>query len=214
MYFKSFFFIIISTLILSSNLQAQTEKSSTGITFRFSFWNMGNESNFLRYTARDGHEHIEVSGAGGWITFFSRTSDIWEFELSLGGFGKVNSEYGGFADDEDVTAVVPVLFGVRRDFLNINNSSALRPYVSFGGGPYWITNVQTKDNFNTEEVISSIKPGAYAGGGLNFLFNQKFALNFDLKYHFVDLNTENEISGLELGLGFSLMWGKYQPQSK
>ena len=70
MYFKVPFFILISILILSSNLQAQTEKSSTGITFRFSFWNMGNESNFLRYTAQNGHEHIEVSGAGGWITFF------------------------------------------------------------------------------------------------------------------------------------------------
>jgi len=214
MYFKTIFFIIISILIMGTDLQAQTEKSSAGMTFRFSFWNMGNESNFLRYTAHDGHEHIETSGAGGWITFFSRISDTWEFELSLGAFGKVNSEYGVFGDDENVTAVIPVLFGVRRDFLSTNNSSALRPYVSFGGGPYWITDVQTKDNFNTEEVISSIKPGAYAGGGLNFLFSQKFALNVDLKYHFVDLNVENEISGLEVGLGFSIMWGKYQPQSK
>ena len=206
--------MVISILILHTTLQGQTEKSSTGITFRFGFWNMGNESNFLKYRAHDGYEHIETGGAGGSLTFFSRTSDVWEFELNLGGFGKVNSDFGSFADNEDVTAVIPVLFGARRDFLHINNSSALRPYVSFGGGPYWITNVQTKDNFNTEEVISSIKPGGYAGGGLNFFFSQKVALNLDLKYHFVDFNTKNEISGLEVGLGFSIMWGKYESQNK
>lgn len=204
---KKIIFIVIMTFVFSYSLQAQPKRSSTGIGFRFSFWNMGNESNFLTYRERAGREHIETSGAGGWISFFSRTSDNWVFELSVGAFGKVNSEYADFNDDEDVTAVIPILLGMQRDFLNINNSSALRPYISFGGGPYWITNVR-ENNFVDEEVISSIDPGAYFGGGLNFLFSQKFALNFDLKYHFVNFKVAKDLSGPEFGVGFSFMWGE------
>jgi len=196
---------------------AQKERASTGITFRMGFWNMGNASDFLTYVQENDREFVETGGFGGWVTFVSRTSDYWLFEFSLGGFGRAESiesfSHFDFEDEVDATAVVPVLFGVQRDFLSVGNSSDLRPYVAFGGGPYWITDVHERKSLDREEVISRIDPGIYFGGGLHFFLSQKFALNFDAKYHMVNFDPDNDISGLEVGLGFSIMWGKYKPQN-
>ncbi len=203
-------------LILASSAFAN-EPLSAGINFLLGFWNMGNQSNFFSYTRQNGREHVETGGLGGWVSFVSRTSDFWTFELSFGGFGQAegysNDDFNTFWDDDDddidATAVVPILFGVQRDLLTITNSSTLRPYVSFGGGPYWITDVRDH-SFNGEEVTSKIEPGAYFGGGLNFLLGKKFAINFDGRYHVVNFDPDNDISGLEVGVGFTVLWGSYK----
>lgn len=208
----------ICVLMLTSSAFAN-QPASAGISFRLGFWNMGNQSNFLTYSRQNGQEYIQTGGLGGWITFVSRTSDFWTFELAFGGFGQAegfsNDDFDTFFDNEfdnddiDATAVVPILFGAQRDLLSIESSSALRPYVSFGGGPYWITDVRDH-SFNNEEVISRIEPGAYFGGGLNFLLGDKFAINFDGRYHLVNFDPDNDISGLEIGVGFTVLWGTYK----
>ena len=172
---------------------------------------MGGDSEFLTYVRNGGQERVETGGAGGWLTFVSRTSDYFNFEFNIGGFGKVLTDDWRYTDEDvDVTAVVPILFGVQRELLHVNNNSDLRPYVSFGGGPYWITNVLQEDSYDREEVTSSIDPGVYLGAGLNFFLGPKFAINFDGKYHMVDFDTDNEISGLEVGIGFTIMWGSFK----
>ena len=102
------------------------------------------------------------------------------------------------------------LFRLQREFLPAYNTAALRPYVQFGGGPYWITDVVEHDRLNNRQVVSKIKPGVYFGGGVNFFLGRSFAINFDGRYHLVDVNMDHELSGLEVGLGFSILWGKYQ----
>ncbi|MFQ5825188.1 MAG: hypothetical protein ACE5JB_14155 [bacterium] len=194
MFLKSLKFIIILTtmLICSSVLYSQTEFRSKGVGLRWGFWNMGNRSNLVIYIEHNDREFIETGGIGGWLYFVSRVSDNWVFELSLGAFAQAEGEsFDHFDEDYDATVVIPILFGLQHDFLSINNSSALRPYISFGGGPYWITNVKERDRFDNEEVISTIKPGIFFGGGLNFFLFKSFAINFDLKYHVVDLQLDN-----------------------
>ncbi len=209
--YSKVFVYFLTILMLSPNLFAQLEKKSTGIGLRWGFWNMGNQTNIMTYYEQNGTEYFETGGLGGWLYFFSRTSDKWVFEFSVGGFGRVEGEtYNHNGDDVDVTAVIPILLGVQRDFISIKNSSALRPYISFGGGPYWITNVKERDAYSTEEVISTMKPGVYAGGGMNFFLSNSFAVNFDLKYHVVDLDWDHDVTGLEMGLGFSILWGQYK----
>jgi hypothetical protein len=67
-----------------------------------------------------------------------------------------------------------------------------------------------QSRINREEVVSKIKPGLYFGAGVNFFLGQSFAINFDGKYHMVDLNMDHEFSGLQVGLGFSILWGSYK----
>ncbi len=209
--------LALSFLMTTGLSHAQTDRPSTGMTFKLGFWNMGDQSEFLTYIREDGREYIETGGLGGWLTFTSRTSDFYTFEFNLGAFGRAegyeSSRHFDFDDDVDGTAVIPVLFGIQREFLSVNNSSDLRPYLSAGIGPYWITDVKDEQSLNREEVRSKIDPGMYLGGGLNFFLSDKFALNFDGKYHIVDFNMDNDVSGLELGIGFSILWGKYKPQN-
>lgn len=202
--------ILLAVLSLSGTAFAQhKDRPASGINFRMAFWNMGSKDRFLTYIRDNGREYLRTGGAGGWISFVSRTSDQMSFELSLGAFGKAEGEAFASWDDEiDGTAVIPILFGIRRDLLGIYNSSSLRPYIAIGAGPYWITEV-SEERLDREEVISGLDMGGYAGGGINFFLGRQFALNLDARYHFVDFTTENEISGVEVGMGFSIMWGRY-----
>ena len=212
---KRLFSALILLIAMSSVLQAQTERRSKGIGFRWGFWNQGNRTNLVTYVERDGMEFIETAGLGGWIYFFSRSGDKWVFEFSVGAFAQVEEEnFNNFEDHLDVNLTIPILLGVRRDLLDIDNSSALRPYISFGGGPYWITNVMEDEPFGDQEVVSTMRGGAYFGGGMDFFLSKSFGINFDIKYHAVDLDFDNEISGLEVGLGFSISWGEYKPSRR
>jgi outer membrane protein W len=86
------------------------------------------------------------------------------------------------------------------------------PYVSAGLGPYWISEINSRDNFHEDEVTvkSRVKPGAYLGGGFNFGLSDRFAINFDLKYHLIDLELNHKYSGFEYGVGFTIFWGKFK----
>ena len=68
--------------------------------------------------------------------------------------------------------------------------------------------------FGDQEVVSTMRGGAYFGGGMDFFLSKSFGINFDIKYHAVDLDFDNEISGLEVGLGFSILWGEYKPSRR
>lgn len=70
-----------------------------------------------------------------------------------------------------------------------------------------------EEYWDEEEVTinSKLKAGGYAGGGLDFMLTSWFGLNLDVKYHFVDFNSNSDFSGYEYGLGLQFMWGKYRP---
>jgi outer membrane protein W len=164
----------------------------------------------------DQHRHVmvDVGGAGGWLNFFSRTSDNWFMEFSLGAVTRVVDEVENVAGkDTRVKAVVPVLIGMRYHVLSPNHRGAIRPYLSFGAGPYWIADIFVQDQYYKEEVTvdSELKPGGYAGVGLDFMMTDWFGLNFDARRHFVNFNTNAEHSGYEYALGIQFMWGNYRP---
>ncbi|MCG8608602.1 hypothetical protein MJD09_26900 [bacterium] len=189
-------------------MQAQGISRSNGIGFRFGLWKTARSSSLIKVTS----SRVEVSGAGSWLYFFSRLNTEWFYEFHLGAFGSVitnETTSGGitFAED-DVTLIIPFLFGMRYDFMAGRTQSGFQPYLAFGAGPYWITNVESAFNPQAELVDSGLQPGAFLGGGLNIALASWFALNFDMKYHFVDFQVNKELSGVEFGMGFSFMWGQ------
>lgn len=197
--------LVVAMMVFQQNTAAfpQGISRTNGIGFRFDFWKTARSSSLFRVTENS----VEVSGAGFWFYFFSRFADEWFYEFQLGAVGSVISQdvVGGQADD--VTAIIPLLMGVRYDFLANRNHGNVQPYLSLGFGPYWITNVDSPTNGTLEQVESGVKPGAYTGTGLNIALTSWFALNFDIKYHFVDLKVGQDFSGFDFGMGVSFMWG-------
>lgn len=195
-----------------SSVQAQVR--STGIGLRGTYWNMNNGPAHVIVTDYDGYSAVDIGNGGGWIFFFSRVDEQTFFEFSLGAIGNVQSEsHHDFVNNVEVTAVTPVLLGLRHHLFSPYSQSAMQPYLAYGAGPYWLHDIQVRDGFGEDEAIvrSKLKPGAYAGGGMNFMMANWFGLNFDVKYHFVDFNVNHDYSGFEYGLGFSFMWGRYRP---
>ena len=195
-------------LIVIRVAEAQPVPRSSGIILRGTFWDVGLDQPLVSIS--DDERSVHVGPAGGWISFFGRLDDRRFLEFGFGVVGKVDVESGfGAEEDVDVNAVFPMIGGIRYHLLPVISPSALQPYLSFGGGVYWYTQVDTWDAHPAESVIAQFQSwaGAYAGGGMYFHLASWFALNLDLKYHLVTLDPEHDYSGLELGFGFGILWG-------
>jgi hypothetical protein len=205
--------IIAAAFLLGAYSSVQAQARSTGIGLRGSYWNMNDGPAHIIVTDHDEYQAVDVGNGGGWIFFFSRIDEQTFFEFGLGAVGNVKSERRhDFGEDVEVTAITPVLLGFRHNLFSLYSPSALQPYVAYGAGPYWLHDITVHERFYGDEALvkTKIKPGAYAGGGMNFMAASWFGLNFDVKYHFIDFNVNHDYSGFEYGLGFSFMWGRYK----
>jgi len=199
-------------LIFSVNLFAQRKVKSTGIGLRATHWKMTNDQTRIVVSDYGSRSSVETGSGGVWLYLISRLNYNMLFELSLGAIGKVEEETIYYTHtDVDVFAVTPILFGLRLELVSPESRSALKPYLSLGGGPYWFSTVQVEERLYEEEVKieTNLKRGGYLGGGANFLLSDWFAINFDVKYHFIDFSKKHENSGYEYGIGVSFLWGRY-----
>lgn len=202
--------IPLAVLLSTAESFTQGMSRSSGIGLRIGSWNVTNHPTRISATGYGNEAEVDIGGAGAWLYFFSRVYNNWFFEFNFGTVGGVHEEYTGYViKNAEVSAIIPILFGLRYDLLSTRFSTAFQPYFSLGGGPYWTTSVKSKDiNIGGQQIVeSSLKYGAYTGAGINIVITSWFALNFDLKYHFVDFEFEKDYSGLEFGGGFSFMWG-------
>ncbi len=198
-------------LTLSSSVQAQ-QLAARGIGFRGNYWDVVQGSGEILVRNYNGFSEIDVSGYGGSFYFFSRANETITYEFSVGGIGAVEVKEEFFnGENVDAVAVVPILFGVRTSFLGPNSRSALQPYAQFGGGAYVVSDIRVRDRFFDHEEVSvdsEARPGAYAGFGLDFMFNRHFGINWDMKYHWVDFEREGLDNGYQFGLGLNFAWGR------
>lgn len=208
---NNFMATVAIIVILSSNatVHAQGISRSKGLGFRLGLWKTARSEALISVSGTE----VELSGAGAWMTFFSRFNDDWFYEFHMGAFASVVSDKidreNFVIETEDVTAIIPFLFGMRYDILSTRSHGGIQPYLGFGVGPYWITNVDAPlNNPELSEVASGLKAGGYLGGGFNIALASFFALNFDMKYHAIDFKFDRDFSGLDFGMGFSIMWGQ------
>lgn len=209
--------IILQTIVFQDFAMAGGKVAKSGIGFRGSYWNMNNDGHFtLRVRENDGYTDFDIGGFGGSLYFFSRVSDQVFMDFSIGAVASVEGRsYDFFAegDHADVMVVMPITMGFRVNLIPISSGSALEPYFSAGAGAYWLSDIRARDiDTYEEEVIvhSSTKPGAYAGGGFNFMFTKGFGLNYDMRYHWIDFQTEEFNSGLEFSFGLIIAWGTHK----
>jgi hypothetical protein len=195
-------YIIFFTLIfmLNSNLFAQGISRSTGFGFRLGAWSK-NPAHMSFITK--GSEEDKYSGTF-FLHFFTRFRDHWFWEFNIGGIVDYIEETQSIQTSR-VTGIMPMIFGLRNDFLAHRNPGRIQPYYSFGTGPYLIGYERTRGGESFSE--EGLKLGVYGGTGVNVAFTTWFTFNADLKYHLVNLSMGNPGSGFNLNFGLSFMWG-------
>lgn len=203
---------------IDSNLWGQIKPKNAGIGVRGTYWKMNSDQDHIVIRNSRYRSDYHVGSGGGWLYFFSRTGDYTFLEFSIGAVGKVTNEEE-FVDgrETEVTAIVPIVLGMRYQLFDPRSGSALQPYLTFGGGPYWLSDILVfEDDYYDEEIRIKTKlhAGGYAGGGINFMLGSNLGLNFDLRYHFIDFNKNHDFSGFEYGLGLNIHWGTYRPQRR
>lgn len=202
--------IFYSSLFFVSSSYGQGIPRSTGLGTRAGFWRPKDPTTGLDVGY---HASSAISGAGEgkMLYFFSRLKDNWFLETSFGKDGGtsfvITGSDGSYEGDSHIT---PILFGCRYDWLSPKYRSIFQPYVSGGTGLYWITKDLISSDVHPTRIFneSDLKPGMYVGSGLHIVLKSWFAINFDMKYHFVNFMPAKEYSGLEFGGGFCFMWGR------
>jgi hypothetical protein len=207
--------VVALSALAAATAFAQIRPQTAGLGLRGSYWNIKGHTPMMHVWTGPEYDLVDVGGAGGWLYFFSRTSDSWFLELHLGAFADVIERHEYLeGTDTRVLAVAPVLLGLRHPLLSPHNPAALRPYIAFGGGPYWIADIFVQERYYEHqevEIASKLHPGGYAGGGLDFMLSSNFGLNFEVKHHFVNFNVHDEHSGYEFAMGVQFCWGDYKP---
>ena len=210
---KRFLLLVLTILILlNSGIVAQSNLHSTGIGLRGSFYNPSKNTSSVKVSWSPGYTVNNTVSAGGCLYVFSRLSESVLFEFSIGNIASVEQEVSFIASQKvDIFNMTPILFGLRFDFLQSQNRGILQPYLSCGFGIYVFSDVKVAQGILYEdvEVVSNVKPGLYLGSGLNIRLGSWIALNFDGKYHFVNLNPDYKRSGFEFGIGFNFSWGSF-----
>ena len=205
-------FVIVTVLVLIPLFVFAQNVKSTGIGLRCSYYDMTNGPMEVSVINHGQHTKANVGGGGGWLYLYSRVGDNLFLEINVGAVGEVREETHNYNESKiDVSAITPILLGLRQELLSPYNQSNLRPYFSFGAGPYWISDVIVReDSFSEEVSVNTIlERGGYLGGGFDFKLCSWLAFNFDAKYHFIDFDKKHELSGVDYGLGFTIMWGNY-----
>jgi outer membrane protein W len=205
--------IILFILFIISGIYGQGMPRSTGVGLRISYWNILRKPTIVHSNENTGQVNVEVGGAGAYLCFISRAYQNFFFELQLGAIGGVTVNTDEFNNKNDVyvESIIPLLFGLRYDFLSSRITGSIQPYFSLGAGPYWLNKVKTIEQSGMEqktEVSSDLLYGGYLGAGTNILISSWFALNFDIRYQFVEFQYDQGYSGPEFIMGFNFMWGK------
>ena len=208
-------FLILTLMILltlNSVSSAQSNLKSTGIGLRGSFYNTSGQTAGVKTSNYIGHSVNSSVNAGGCLYVFSRLAESTLLEFSIGSIVSIEevSSYIG-SNKVEIFNLMPILFGLRYDFLQLQNTGFLQPYLSGGFGGYVFDDVKVinKTGINNVETSTEVKPGLYLGGGLNIQLGSWIALNFDGKYHFVNVDPNYNHSGFEFGIGFNFSWGSF-----
>ena len=205
---------VLLTVFAASLLQAQGVSRSQGAGVRLNYWNITGRTTHIDVDNLNGQTNVDISGAGASLYYFSRAWRDLFLEMSLGIISGVEVDNADYtSSDYKVESIVPFLVGLRYDFLSTRISGAIHPYLAIGGGPYTTFIIRGTDAAvygvsGKESIESGMEYGWYVGGGVNFVLLSWFAVNADLKYHSIDFKKFKDYSGLELGVGVSIMWGR------
>ncbi len=208
--------ISIAVLGIVSMAYSETYQRSTGIGFRGSYWT-GNDTESQIIVEDYYHQtNVDIEGAGGWMSFYTRVAPNMMLEFSLGSMGKAETQsIDFFGEDVKAEAVTGALLGLHYELFPFRNITAFKPYLSAGMGPYWLSdiNVQNRDftDNNKVNIKTRLRGGGYTGAGMNFMFSNWFGLNFDIRYHFINFNPMHKYSGWDYGLGINFYWGEFTP---
>ncbi|KAA3660817.1 MAG: hypothetical protein DWQ10_05855 [Calditrichaeota bacterium] len=202
---------MIFLLTCATQVMAQGISRPSGFGVRLAFWNITNQkSSFsLSTDVTNVNSSVSMNGFGSYIYYFSRFQSNIFFETHLGAFAAGSWSLTD-SEHDNVSMVIPLLFGLRWDLLPGKLPTSFQPYLTIGGGPYWNTEISgSSQNIVQNEVLveTGTRLGWYAGGGMNLMLASWFALNFDLKHHFINYEQNDDFSGLETSLGFVFMWG-------
>jgi hypothetical protein len=147
--------LVFGATLLAAPLLAQGISRSSGIGMRVSYWNIANTPTRIQVSESGQRSVVDIAGVGSSFYFFSRLNGNWFLELSLGAVANIHTESDNPANtNEDVSAIIPFLFGLRYDLLSSRFTSSFQPYIAGGGGPYWSTAVTVRNNLPGEEVNS------------------------------------------------------------
>ena len=208
--------LVMTTMMLTYPSQGYSQGvlRSSGLGFRLGY--LKTAGGTVRFDVSNdplARQAVSIGGfVGAWAYYYSRLQDNWFLEFNLGFQAGLDTDSQlNDSTKVDLNAMVPLLMGVRYDLLSLRFPSRFQPYLSAGVGPYWQVAAEFEENGGITERASGetkMNFGGYLGVGTHATITSWLSLEMDVKYHFIDFKSSAGNSGVEFGLGLTLMWGR------
>lgn len=211
-----------SSLLLCGHLSAQAQDNQPveSRAFRLagrhaisiSVGYMTNPGNGWTFTGGNRVEIDVSSEAVGWIGYRHWFGEEWAIQVESGGMASHMDMAAGFGQfSTETSTIVPFLFGARYQ-PQLGATSSVRPYLAALAGPYTEFSTRAGTGPFAWEGSTRTTLGARFGAGVDVLAGRRFAISTGLRYHALgDFDwpgeTRENYSGLELALGFSILFG-------
>lgn len=114
----------------------------------------------------------------------------------------------------EVSSVVPILFGIKYQPFKLADDDILRPYILASFGPFISSSVKSQTGLNTENsVFSETALGAHLGVAFDWSISKIFVLGVGAGHYFVSdfensIGGENNYSSPEFSLSIGILLGK------
>lgn len=159
----------------------------------------------------------EANGIIGSIAYAFWLTDEWAINLSVGvASADASMSASGTGSSLESATVIPLLFGVKYEPLELAIGDALRPYAYASAGPYFgfASNVRAGASTGTESY-SETALGSRVGLGTDLALSRRFMLGLAVGYRLVSdferrIGSEENHSSPEFSLSLGIAVGRGQ----
>ena len=203
--------IIISFIFVSvcmglpfvSFAQVSPLKNRSALEINVGFWGGAGAANTISITGI--RSEAKTSGFSGGLLYSYWLQENLSLTISAGLLaGEASSTVGIQGIVQRSSSVVPLLIGLKYNFLNHAPEDVVRPFLTAAVGPY--IGSEAKNTVLSQEAFTETAIGGHIGAGADFFLDRHFKLGVNVGYNLMSdfgnpVGTRKNYNGADFSLG-------------
>jgi hypothetical protein len=202
---------IISLLVVSlcmglpfvSFAQVSPLKNRSALEVNIGFWGGAGAANTISFAGI--RSEAKTNGFSGGMLYSYWMQENLSFTIGAGLLaGEASSSVGLQGIVQRSSIVIPLLIGLKYNFLNHVPDDVVRPFLSAAVGPY--IGMEAKSTVLSQEAFTETAIGGHIGAGADFFLGRHFKLGVNMGYNLISdfgnpVGARKNYSGAEFSLG-------------
>jgi outer membrane protein W len=202
---------VVAALLLLRSIslgQEYTLKGRSALEVQFGFWGGAKASNSV--TMNGIQSEANTNGFSGSLVFSHWTQEQLAVTFSAGLLaGKASSTVSTSTINQQASAIIPVLLGVKYYFLSTAQDDAVRPFLSTAMGAY--IGSEAENTVMSQSTHSETSFGGQVGAGIDFLLGSHVNLGASVRYNMMSdfstpIGARSNYNGFNASIGIGIIF--------